>query len=175
MRSSCLNCLLSQLSPAVLELLFAPGKWGLKHPMHCLIWMPSSSIRTLPLPPPKLTQDSPMEPSRPPTMRQGLFNSCQNFTVSAGSIFNIQGNMYSSVADESDFAIIKLGHLNFLNEVGKQPIVEYRDILRARTGAVIRRVPVIVGLRRIYHTRIHGSQETFTAVVYEGSQFGKAC
>lgn len=129
-----------------------------------------------------------------PGLRQGLFNSCQNFTVSAGSIFNIQGNMYSSVADESgeicsyfqpfvtepllsisDFAIIKLGHLNFLNEVGKQPIVEYRDVLRKRTGAVIRRVPVIVGLRRIYHTRIHGSQETFTAVVHEGSQFGKAC
>jgi hypothetical protein len=39
---------------------------------------------------------------------------------------------------------------------------------------VKRRVPRVVGLREIHRARIHGSQEEFTAVVYQGSGFEKA-
>ncbi|KAF7348835.1 hypothetical protein MVEN_01403500 [Mycena venus] len=101
--------------------------------------------------------------------RMAAFNNCQNFTVTGGT-FNIQGHFNEN---NDDFRVIRLGDLNLLKEIDKQNVVEYRDIRRKRTGAFIRRVPVPVGVRRIHHARIFGSQETVTAVVYEGSGFRK--
>jgi hypothetical protein len=72
-----------------------------------------------------------------------------------------------------DFRIIRLGDLNLLQEIDKQDIVEDQEVRRKRTSAVVRRAPVIVGARRIHRARIYGSQETVTAVVYEGSDFEK--
>jgi hypothetical protein len=61
-----------------------------------------------------------------------------------------------------------------VKEVAKQNIVEYHEVRHKRTGVVKRRVPKVVGLREIYRAHIHGSQEEFTAVVYQGSDFEKA-
>jgi hypothetical protein len=74
---------------------------------------------------------------------------------------------------KSDFRLIRLGDLNLLKEVATHNIVEYREVQRKRTGALIRRVPEVVGARKTHHARIHGSQEIFTAVVYESSDFEK--
>lgn len=72
----------------------------------------------------------------------------------------------------SDFRTIRMGDLNLLQEVGKQHLVEYHDVLRKRTGAVKRRVAAVV-VRRINRARIYGSQEIVTAVLYESSDFEK--
>jgi hypothetical protein len=60
-----------------------------------------------------------------------------------------------------------------VKEVAKQNIVEYREIPHKRTGVMKCRVAEVVGVRRIHLARIHGSQEDFTAVVYDGSDFEK--
>jgi hypothetical protein len=39
---------------------------------------------------------------------------------------------------------------------------------------VKRRVPKVVGFREVHQARIYGSQEEFTAVMYQGSNFEKA-
>jgi hypothetical protein len=72
-----------------------------------------------------------------------------------------------------DFRSIPLGDLNLLSEVGKADIIEYRDVRRQKTGALIRRVPVVVGRQRIHQARIFGSQEMMTAVIYDGPGFEK--
>jgi hypothetical protein len=41
-------------------------------------------------------------------------------------------------------------------------------------GVLIRRVPAVVGRRQIHQARIFGSQETMTAVIYDGPDFEKA-
>lgn len=60
-----------------------------------------------------------------------------------------------------------------MSEVGSDDIVEYRAVRRKKTGAVIRRIPVVVGTRKILQARIFGSQELMTAVVYSGPDFEK--
>jgi hypothetical protein len=75
---------------------------------------------------------------------------------------------------KKDFPTIKLGHLKLVKEVAEQNILEYRDIPHKTTGAVKRRVPVVVGFRRVHQARVVGFQEDFTAFVYEGSDFEKA-
>jgi hypothetical protein len=69
---------------------------------------------------------------------------------------------------------VRLGDLKLVKAVVKQKIVEYREIPHKKTGVVKRRVPEVVGVRRIYLACMHGSQDDFTAVVYEGSDFEKA-
>jgi hypothetical protein len=66
-----------------------------------------------------------------------------------------------------------MGNLKLVKEVAKQNIVEYREIPHKRTRVMKHRVPEVVGVRRIHLARVHGSQEDFTAVVYEGSDFEK--
>ncbi|KAJ7637458.1 hypothetical protein B0H17DRAFT_1149472 [Mycena rosella] len=61
--------------------------------------------------------------------------------------------------------------LNILSEIGKEDIVEYREVRGRRTGALIQRLSRVVGSRRIHQVRLFGSQETMTAVIYEGPDF----
>jgi hypothetical protein len=68
---------------------------------------------------------------------------------------------------------VRWGDLNFLKDVATQNIVEYQDVCHKRTGVVKKRVPQVVGVRKIRHAHIFGSQETVTAVVYEASNFEK--
>jgi hypothetical protein len=68
---------------------------------------------------------------------------------------------------------VRLGDLKLVKEVATQAIVGYREIAHKRTGVVKRRVPEVVGVRRIHQARVIGMQEDFTAVVYEGSDFEK--
>jgi hypothetical protein len=121
--------------------------------------------------------------------RHAIFTNCQNTTISGG-VINLQVNASDSdeygevshgpgvflanLSDKIDFPTIKLGHLKLVEEVAKQNIVEYRKVLHKKTKVVKRHVPEVVGVRRIYVARVHGSQEDFTAIVYEGSDFGKA-
>ncbi|KAJ6578856.1 hypothetical protein DFH09DRAFT_1310824 [Mycena vulgaris] len=111
-----------------------------------------------------------MDPSRYRQTSVSAFNNCHNFTVSGGTL-HVHGNNNS---DESEFRTIRLGDLNLLTEVGKQNIVEYYDVRRKRTGAFIRRVPIVIGVRRMHRAQIFGSQEIFTAVEYDSSQFEQA-
>ncbi|KAJ7279251.1 hypothetical protein C8J57DRAFT_131373 [Mycena rebaudengoi] len=106
----------------------------------------------------------------PQAARHAVFENCQNTTIS-GSVINLQVN--ASDSDEYDFPTIKLGHLKLVEEVAKQNIVEYRKVLNKKTRVVKRHVPEVVGVRRIHLARVHGSQEDFTAVVYEVSDFKK--
>ncbi|KAJ7331088.1 hypothetical protein DFH08DRAFT_815170 [Mycena albidolilacea] len=74
----------------------------------------------------------------------------------------------------SDFRSIPIGDLNLLAEVGSTDIIEYQDMRRQKTGALIRRVPAVVGKRQIHQARVFGSQETMTVVIYNGHDFEKA-
>ncbi|KAJ7276565.1 hypothetical protein C8J57DRAFT_1712417 [Mycena rebaudengoi] len=111
-----------------------------------------------------------MNATIPQAARHAIFTNCQNTTISGG-VINLQVN--ASDSDEYDFPTIKLGHLKLVEEVAKQNIVEYRKVLHKKTKVVKRHVPEVVGVRRIYVARVHGSQEDFTAIVYEGSDFEK--
>ncbi|KAJ7279281.1 hypothetical protein C8J57DRAFT_131838 [Mycena rebaudengoi] len=111
-----------------------------------------------------------MNTTIPQATRHAVFENCQNTTISGG-VINLQVN--ASDSDENDFPTIKLGHLKLVEEVVKQNIVEYRKVLHKKTRVVKQHVPEVVGVRRIYVARVHGSQEDFTAVVYEGSDFEK--
>jgi hypothetical protein len=68
-----------------------------------------------------------------------------------------------------DFRRIRPADVRLLQEVRQQNVVEYQEIRHKRTGAVKRRVPFVVGSRKIFHARVVGYQDSFTAVVYEGS------
>jgi hypothetical protein len=68
---------------------------------------------------------------------------------------------------------VRLGDLRLVKEVTTQAIVASREIPHKRTGAVKRRVPEVVGVRKVHHARVVGFQEDFTAIVYEGSDFEK--
>ncbi|KAJ7130468.1 hypothetical protein C8R44DRAFT_850362 [Mycena epipterygia] len=107
-----------------------------------------------------------------PRTQLAAIENCQNFTVSGGT-FNVQATV-DARDDDAEFHQIRLADLNLLREVDEQEIVQYQVVRRKRTGAVVRWVPVLAGSRRIHHARIHGSQEAFSAVVYEGSDFERA-
>ncbi|KAJ7276569.1 hypothetical protein C8J57DRAFT_193217 [Mycena rebaudengoi] len=121
---------------------------------------PSTHTHTMP----------PTNATIPQAARHAVFENCQNTTISGG-VINLQVN--TSDSDEYDFPTIKLGHLELVEEVAKQNIVKYRKVLHKKTRVVKRHVPEVVGVRRIHLARVHGSQEDFTAVVYEGSDFEK--
>jgi hypothetical protein len=117
-----------------------------------------------------------------------VFNHCQNFTISGGTS-TVQVN--ASNLDETgeiplglsfpskllltglDFRRVRPGDLCLVKEVAKQNIVEYHEVRHRRSGVIKRHIPRVVGLREIYRVHIHGSQEEFTAVVYQGSDFEK--
>ncbi|KAJ7174093.1 hypothetical protein C8R43DRAFT_635402 [Mycena crocata] len=99
-----------------------------------------------------------------------VFEGCTNFTVSGGT-FEIRNPQ--SPEDRSDYRTIRPGDLNLLTEIGKEDIVEYHEVRRQRTGALVRRHKVIVGTRRIHQARIFGNPERVTVVVYKGPQFDK--
>jgi hypothetical protein len=67
---------------------------------------------------------------------------------------------------------VRWGDLNFLKDLATHSIVEYQDVQHKRTGVVKKRVQR-VGVRKVRHAHIYGSQETVTAVVYEDSDFEK--
>jgi hypothetical protein len=69
---------------------------------------------------------------------------------------------------------VNLGDLILYNEIDKQNLVEHRPICRKRTGAVIRRVKVVVGTRRIHRARIFGHQDPMTVVVDNDFRFEQA-
>jgi hypothetical protein len=72
-----------------------------------------------------------------------------------------------------EFRSIRLGDLNLLSEVGKEDVIEYRDVRRRKTGALVQRVKIVAGTRKILQVRIFGSQETMTAVIQDGPDFEK--
>ncbi|KAJ7193193.1 hypothetical protein C8J57DRAFT_1657255 [Mycena rebaudengoi] len=123
---------------------------------------------------PKKARSSPSVSSTtaatPQVARHAVFDACHNFTVSGGT-FIVQSSINDP--DESDFRRVRWGDLNFLKDVATQNIVEYQDVCHKRTGVVKKRVPQVVGVRKIRHAHIFGSQETVTAVVYEASNFEK--
>ncbi|KAJ6597521.1 hypothetical protein DFH09DRAFT_1304320 [Mycena vulgaris] len=96
-----------------------------------------------------------------------MFEQCSNFTISGG-VFTIQkepGLIHPARSciegplesrSTPNFQSIRLGDLNLLAEIGKDDIVEYRDIRRRRTGVLVRRQRVVVGTRRIYQARVFG-------------------
>jgi hypothetical protein len=69
---------------------------------------------------------------------------------------------------------VRWGDLNFLKDVATQYTVDYEEVRHKRTGVVKKRVQRVVGVRKIRHARVFGSQEIVTAVVYEGSEFEEA-
>jgi hypothetical protein len=117
--------------------------------------------------------------------RAAVFENCRGVKISGG-IFNVTQVVEAPSPDgqsrldsraqpipmsSSDFRTIRMGDLDFLEEVGKEDIVEYREFRRRRTGTVVRRIPVVVGARRIYRARIFGVPDTVTAVVYDDPNF----
>ncbi|KAJ7677777.1 hypothetical protein DFH06DRAFT_1121345 [Mycena polygramma] len=85
-----------------------------------------------------------------------MFDHCSNFIIT------------------ENFRLIPAGDLNILTQVGSDEIIE-EDVIEPReTGNVTRRIGV-VGTRRVYRARIFGHLDPMTAIVYEGSQFSKAC
>ncbi|KAJ7268919.1 hypothetical protein C8J57DRAFT_1227687 [Mycena rebaudengoi] len=120
------------------------------------------------LPTPSLTQPMRriLDVSSPTLSSDGSFNPFLLVHVSvSGGVFNVQANLDDS--NESDFRRVRLGDLKLLKEVATQAIVKYQDIPHKKTGVVKRRVPQVVGVRRIHQARVIGMQENFTAVVYE--------
>ena len=55
--------------------------------------------------------------------------------------------------------------------MGKDEIVEYRAVRHKGRFGTVR---VVTGTRETYHARIFQSQDTFTVVKYNGSNFAKA-
>lgn len=111
-----------------------------------------------------------------------MFEHCNNFTISGGTFHT---HSQSTVAHRSHgdsaverrsplpFHSIRLGDLNLLTEIGMEDVVEYRDVRRRRTGALIRRQQFTVGTRRIYQAQVLGNPRSLTAVIYQGTDFEK--
>ncbi|KAJ7686393.1 hypothetical protein B0H17DRAFT_1204294 [Mycena rosella] len=96
-----------------------------------------------------------------------MFHHCSNVTI-AGGIFNVWERPRSP---PSDFRTIRLGDLNLLTQMGNEEALT-SDVVERRGAALVQR-KVTAGTRKIYRARIFGNQDPMTAVVYEGSQFGK--
>jgi hypothetical protein len=68
---------------------------------------------------------------------------------------------------------VRLGDLKLISEIGKEEIVEYHEVRRRKTGALIRRNKVVVGERRRFEVSVSGRPETLTAVVYKDTNIDK--
>lgn len=110
-----------------------------------------------------------------------MFDHCSNFTVSGGAFdsyaesrlvrpsYTFGGLPEISQYSPHDFRLIRLGDLDLQAEIGAEEIVEFRDVRRRRTGALIRRQRVVVGTRRVCRARVLGSAGVLTAAIYEGT------
>ncbi|KAF8148532.1 hypothetical protein K438DRAFT_948987 [Mycena galopus ATCC 62051] len=114
-----------------------------------------------------------------------MFHNCSNVQISGGVFTVLSDESESSdppIARRAlahdpgfsrDFRSIRLCDLNLLSEIGKQEIVEYHEVRRRKTGALVRRDRDVVGTRRIYQARVLGRQEILTAVIYQGIDIEK--
>ncbi|KAJ7913230.1 hypothetical protein B0H13DRAFT_2005344 [Mycena leptocephala] len=119
-----------------------------------------------------------------------MFAQCHNVKISGGTFCLYQESdssrshsrfpgelpqLYSPLPPplSQSFHSIRLGDLNLLLEMGKEELVEYHDVRRFKTNALIRRERVVVGVRRIYEASVFGTPGTLTAVIYEGTDFEK--
>ncbi|KAJ7677785.1 hypothetical protein DFH06DRAFT_1291222 [Mycena polygramma] len=83
-----------------------------------------------------------------------MFHHCSNFIITG------------------DFHLIPAADLNLLTHVDSDEIIG--EIEPWETENTTQRLGV-VGMRKVYRARIFGHQDPMTAIVYEGSQFSKAC
>ncbi|KAJ7913968.1 hypothetical protein B0H13DRAFT_2003589 [Mycena leptocephala] len=111
-----------------------------------------------------------------------MFAQCRNVKISGGTFCLYQESdsscSHSRFPGElpplsQSFHSIRLGDLNLLLEKGKEELVEYHDVRRFKTNALVRRERVVVGVRRIYEASVFGTPGTLTAVIYKGTDFEK--
>ncbi|KAF7333370.1 MFS general substrate transporter [Mycena venus] len=103
------------------------------------------------------------------TGRSIMFDRCNNFTLNGGT-FNIFGHPREPEHD-ADYRTIRVGDINLLSLITEEDILESHVIRHRKRPNRIRRQLVITGRKKAYHARIFGSQDVFTAVVYEGIDF----
>ncbi|KAJ7840922.1 hypothetical protein B0H14DRAFT_2783815 [Mycena olivaceomarginata] len=101
--------------------------------------------------------------------RSIMFDRCNNFTLNGGT-FNIFGRP-GEPGHDTDYRTIHVGDINLLSLITEEDIVENRVVEHRRRPNRIRLQRVIAGRKKAYHARIFGSQDVFTAVVYEGIDF----
>ncbi|KAJ7018873.1 hypothetical protein C8F04DRAFT_1149750 [Mycena alexandri] len=101
--------------------------------------------------------------------RSVMFARCKNFTINGGT-FNIVGHPRDP-EDDADYRTIRVGDINLLSLVTEEDILESHVVRHRKRPNRIRRQLVITGRKKAYHARIFGSQDVFTAVVYEGIDF----
>lgn len=73
-----------------------------------------------------------------------------------------------------NFHSIRMGDLNLLTEIGVERIVRIDEVRRRKTGDLVQLRRRVVGTRRIHRALVRGTQETLTAVVYEGLNIDEA-
>ncbi|KAF7358107.1 hypothetical protein MVEN_00858800 [Mycena venus] len=101
--------------------------------------------------------------------RSVMFDHCSNFVIKGGT-FNTLGRPREPEYD-ADYRAIRVGDINLLSLVTENEIFEHRVVRHRKRPGRIRREWVVTGRRQAYHARIFGSQEVFTAVVYEDVDF----
>ncbi|KAF8218338.1 hypothetical protein K438DRAFT_1796691 [Mycena galopus ATCC 62051] len=101
--------------------------------------------------------------------RSTMFDHCNNFTLNGGT-FNIDSRPREPEHD-ADYRTIRVGDVNLLSLITEEYILETRVVRHRKRPNRIRRQLVITGRKKAYHARIFGSQDVFTAVVYDGIDF----
>ncbi|KAJ7804512.1 hypothetical protein B0H14DRAFT_1616330 [Mycena olivaceomarginata] len=109
-----------------------------------------------------------------------MFHKCSNFQI-IGGVFIGHPESRSSRTRRAltnpsflaNFHRVRLGDLKLISEIGKEEIVEYHEVRRRKTGALIRRNKVVVGERRRFEASVSGRPETLTAVVYKDTNIDK--
>ncbi|KAJ7869850.1 hypothetical protein B0H13DRAFT_1896472 [Mycena leptocephala] len=123
--------------------------------------------------------------------RIAMFDRCSNFTISGSNTFNIINNSAPPVLDEgkvppyrylrrpkhgipsTDFRSIRRGDINLLSCISEEDIVENLIVQHPRRSARTSHVRAVTGRKKMYHARIFRSQDSFTVVAYEQSDFSK--
>lgn len=106
-----------------------------------------------------------------------MLNHCSSFTISGGT-FNIQprpdvDRSHSASRSPQMFHFVRLGDLNLLAQISCEDVVEYREVLRRRTGVVVRRQREVVGSRAFFQAEVNGIPGTLTAVISRGKNVDK--
>jgi hypothetical protein len=116
--------------------------------------------------------------------RTMFFNNCTNFAISGGA-FGVtpkshtmpSGSLHDHTLQSrspTNFHSIRMGDLNLLTEIGVERIVRIDEVRRRKTGDLVQLRRRVVGTRRIHRVLVRGTQETLTAVVYEGLNIDEA-
>ncbi|KAJ7050629.1 hypothetical protein C8F01DRAFT_1177657 [Mycena amicta] len=99
-------------------------------------------------------------PWSPPTM--AMFNECSNMTINGGIFTMVQATEH-----QEDFRTIRVGDINLISLVNEGDVLESRIMVHRKRPARVHRREVCVGVRKVYHAKIFGSQDIFTVMVYE--------